>query len=158
MSEIWWWKEPVGWECRRGHQWRSKPITAVDYCAWCPRCKWRAQEQCRITLEEWFGEPFPTVRPDFLRCAEHPRGLELDGYCEALGLAFEYQGEQHYRVTDAAFLPDDTEEALTRRKSMDEKKRKLCARAGVDLLVVPYWKASKMFEYMRDILMEWGYP
>jgi hypothetical protein len=38
-----------------------------------------------------FGRPIIKVRPKFLE------GFELDGYCEELKMAFEYDGEQRFK-------------------------------------------------------------
>ena len=38
-----------------------------------------------------FGRPFIKVRPKFLE------GLELDVHCKHLKIAFEYDGEQHFK-------------------------------------------------------------
>jgi hypothetical protein len=61
-------------------------------------------------------------------------GLELDIFFPELNLAFEYNGEQHYRPVDffggqAAFVD------LTKR---DRRKAELCQQNGVKLVVVSY--------------------
>lgn len=56
---------------------------------WCPSCEWyKTERMCREACEAATGHHFPTQRPTWLG------GLELDGYCEELGVAFEYNGQQ----------------------------------------------------------------
>lgn len=55
----------------------------------------KMQERCREIFQEIFDKPFPSVRPDFLKNPTTGENLELDGYCEPLKLAFEYDGVQH---------------------------------------------------------------
>jgi len=59
--------------------------------------------------------------------------MELDGYNKRHAVAFEYQGEQHYR-------PIYGEKALAQLKRNDERKRLICYRRGIKLIRIPYWK------------------
>jgi hypothetical protein len=55
---------------------------------------------------------------------------QLDAFFPNLMIAFEYQGEQHYRQTVY-----DTK--LTQKR--DKEKRSLCESKGVTLIEIPYW-------------------
>lgn len=89
----------------------------------------KAEQACRVELEKLTGEKFPTAYPSWLG------GLELDGYCEKLRLAFEYQGPQHTRF-DKKY--DKRYEDYYERVLNDEKKIRLCRENGVYLIVVDY--------------------
>jgi hypothetical protein len=77
-----------------------------------------------------FGRPFVKVRPKFLE------GLELDGYCEELKMAFEYDGEQHFKFPNWFHK---TQEAFQKLQADDAKKTLLCEQHGIRLHRVPYW-------------------
>jgi hypothetical protein len=89
----------------------------------------RAETSCRRELETLTGEKFPTMYPSWLD------GLELDGYCEKLGLAFEYQGPQHTKY-DKKY--DKRYEDYYERVLNDEKKIRLCLENSVYLIIVDY--------------------
>ena len=74
-------------------------------------------------MEEIFGRPFLKIRPLWLVNGRDNR-MEFDGYCEALQLAFEHHGEQHFGHV-AHF--QDSIEALHLRQEDDACKRALCA-------------------------------
>eukprot|EP01124_Arcella_intermedia_P005423 TRINITY_DN13201_c0_g1_i2.p1 TRINITY_DN13201_c0_g1~~TRINITY_DN13201_c0_g1_i2.p1 ORF type:complete len:365 (-),score=76.33 TRINITY_DN13201_c0_g1_i2:29-1123(-) len=57
--------------------------------------------------------------------------LEVDLYVPSEGIAFEFQGEQHY-VQVRGFAD------VGRRKALDALKRELCRQKGVLLVVIPY--------------------
>ena len=62
--------------------------------SWCPYCGPKGERIVRGIFEATFGAKFPKSKPAWL--AEGTgRKLELDGYNEALALAFEYQGRHH---------------------------------------------------------------
>ena len=97
----------------------------------------KSEELVRKKFEVLTGYKFPTVYPSWLKNPK-PSGhtlLELDGFCEELGIAFEFQGPLHYAY-DAEQHASYTKFEASRQK--DALKVKLCAQRGVALVVVPY--------------------
>jgi hypothetical protein len=86
---------PLEWKCSQKHNvWKASYTSVSKSGTWCPECSGsRGETYCRLMLETIFNKPFPTKHSKWLE------GLELDGYNEELGIAFEYQGEQHYAPT-----------------------------------------------------------
>lgn len=91
--------------------------------------------QTRVSdaLEFLFGQPFPTVRPAWLTMPGYVHPSELDGYCESLGLAFEFQGNQHYEAVQRYQM---TDEALLQRQYNDAWKRLAVFKSKVYLVEV----------------------
>lgn len=92
-------------------------------------------------LETYVGEIFTKITGKKFEQA-HPKWLiykgkhlELDGYNEELGLAFEVQGPQHTRF-DYKYDKDYSE--YYNRLLNDHAKRKLCLENGVHLIVIDY--------------------
>src|SRR5579863_6622605 len=82
------------WKCNRdGAEWSSSLNNVRNRRSWCPQCNCRRNENETRKLFEFFtGEQFPETAGLF------PRNnlWRLDGYCEKLGVAFEFHGEQHF--------------------------------------------------------------
>jgi len=126
-------KTKLLWECAVRHRWSAAP-TMVKQGTWCPECSAGLGERiCREYFEQLFGHQFIKSYPKWL---VNSRGnqMELDGYCQSLGLAFEHQGRQHYS-TNSIFI-SSYRHFQTRQKD-DKRKRKLCERNGVVLIEVP---------------------
>ena len=104
------------------------------------------------------GQHFPSIRPDFLKNPNTGYNLELDGYCENLKLAFEYQGVQHYK-----FIPywHKTREIFEEQQERDEMKYKMCVKNGITLILIPYkfncYKPEELKQYISDQLITHGY-
>ena len=123
------------WRCAEGHEWNAKPYHVLTG-HWCPTCSSGISERiCRALLERMTGVPFPKTRPSWLK-NERGRQMELDGYALLLGLAFEYQGHQHYQRVSFFHL---NLEKFEQRQHDDECKRRLCLHHGVTLLEIPYY-------------------
>jgi hypothetical protein len=104
------------------------------------------EEFAREIFQSIFKKPFVRVRPDFLYNEETAKNMELDGYCEDLGLAFEYSGIQHY--VHPNFTGQSYDE-FVKQRIRDAKKRDLCDEHEVYLIVIPYTvKANEMREYI----------
>lgn len=84
---------------------------------------------------------FVTVRPHWLKSPLTNRNLELDFYCEALKLAIEFNGQQHYQVVHK-WHPRG-EASLKEQQWRDQYKQRRCREVGVDLIVVSC--------YVRDV-------
>lgn len=82
---------------------------------------------------QWFikGTPIENYRGAWL-C-----GMELDFFYIEHGLAFEFQGDQH-------FMPVYGEEALRSQQSRDASKRRLCRQMGIVLVKVEAWELPKL--------------
>jgi len=127
-------KSKLRWRCKLGHEWENTPDHILAN-QWCPICASGISERiCRKYFEIIFNANFPKAKPKWLR---NTKGnlMELDGYCKKLGIAFEYQGQQHFRSVNLY----DGNMDLDQRKEYDEQKRKLCKLHNVHLIEVPYY-------------------
>jgi len=124
-------------ECKEGHQWISRPHTLKDQNTWCKQCSaYLNEKRTRKVFELLFGVKFPTKRPKWLLNKKGNK-LELDGYNRQLGLAFEYNGIQHYEFLDKKFFHKNEEEFIKQQRH-DDIKKKLCNDKGITLIIVPY--------------------
>jgi hypothetical protein len=113
-------KTKLQWTCQNGHKWHATP-DSIKRGSWCPKCySFYSEEICRAYFEQLFCLPFPKVRPKWL-VGGKGRLLELDGYCETLKLAFEFNGPHHKK------------EEVRRR---DKFKQNRCNEMGITLLVI----------------------
>lgn len=107
--------------CTDKHEWDVTASNLVYAKSWCPYCLNKGELITRAIFEATFeGCKFPKSKPQWLELATGQR-LELDGYCEPLGIAFEYQG-YHHEKADV--------------KRTDDIKRKACAKNDVKLIAV----------------------
>lgn len=141
-----------GWKCNKGHVWKTsyKSIKQYGSCLYCSN--WKSEHIARDIIEEIMGLKFNKVRPMFLK------GLELDGYCKPLKLAFEYQGRQHYE-----YIPffHRKEGDFKNQQKRDRMKSSICNQMGIVLLLIPYkfnYKNKKdMKTYIIDQLRTHGF-
>ena len=105
------------------------------------------QDLAREMITRIIGRaPLVDVRPDWLN------GLELDLYWPDLGLAVEFQGDQHY--LPIAGLPE-----LRAQQRRDRAKRQICRQAGVRLVNLDACdlQPQKLVCKMRCILRSMGH-
>lgn len=135
--------EPMEWQCKRGHKWNTSYYVVVQSGSWCPICSSGLKERLvRHTLEVLFGMPFKKGRPNWLRNPRSGRLMELDGLNSELGLAFEYQGPQHFKIVKPFKME---KEHLDQARYRDKIKKELCLKYGIALLEVPYTVESHEF-------------
>lgn len=79
--------------------------------------------------------------------------LKFDGYCKEYNIAFEFNGEQHYRVVD--FSGNDIERAkeqYDKLRMRDNIKRVFCTYHNIPLIEIPYWHYEDMEAFLRKEL------
>jgi hypothetical protein len=99
------------------------------------RSESRGERICRAFLEQYYGKPFKSTRPDFLQNPLTGRNLELDGYNPEMAMAFEYNGIQHYQYPNVFHKSEEEFEQQLRR---DNFKREACDLSGIYLINIPY--------------------
>ena len=123
----------LDWECQNGHRFKMK-LGHVEDGHWCPRCSaGRSERLCAAVLEYVVGREFRKSRPKWL-LNERGNPMEVDGYCEKLGMAFEFHGEQHF--DDVPFF-HRSGKSIERQRQIDARKRRICRQRGVALLEIP---------------------
>lgn len=128
-------------ECSKGHLFSNRYSHVVNRGQWCPTCNKgsKSEELARIAFQHVFGRPFPKKRPKWLR-NDRNRQMELDGFAEDLGIAFEYQGIQHF--TKSLFGNN-----VQQRIKDDQKKLALCIEHNVHLFYLTYEMPHTSFVY-----------
>lgn len=132
------------WRCAEGHEF-SKTPSAVKQGQWCSYCKqsiFKSEEVCRAFIEHIFESSFPKKRPKWLVLGKSR--LELDGYNKKLCVAFEYQGEQHFKFVKPFHK---NAKGFSEQRIRDEYKLQRVNEEGVELIVINFGK----YESDRDL-------
>lgn len=130
------------WECGEGHKF-PKRLEDIDKGQWCRDCSTGLYERiCRAHFESVFGVKFPNIRNLDWLVNENGNHIELDGYNKELGIAFEHQGNHHYK-----------ESALFQKPLYDEIKKELCKKNDVKLICIPelytYIKIKDLLDFLK---------
>jgi hypothetical protein len=135
------------------HKWKTNFAGIKCRNQGCPECaSFKTEKLCRIYLENKYHLLFPKASPKWLN------GLQLDGYCNRLKLAFEYNGIQHYK-----FFPlfHKTKEDFKNQQNRDILKNKLCVKNKIKLINIPYTynssKETKLYKFIDDELIKLGF-
>lgn len=131
-------KEKVRFICDNGHSIKLKTNALQSSGVSCPICQdSKDEKECREILENMTNLKFPKVRLDGLRNPLTNKKLELDGYCEELKLAFEFDGPTHYQPI---YGMDNFKKTVSR----DLIKNKLCSKMNIFLIRIPYKTKNKI--------------
>ena len=111
----------------------KKNIEKAEGRAFCTVCSNRYfhEEKVRFILEQYLETKFSKARPSWLKDERFARSLELDGLSDNEKIAFEYQGEQHYRA-----FGHISESDVEKIKEKDKFKVKVCREKSVKLIVI----------------------
>lgn len=139
VSEIWKnGNEFVILRCPIGHEYRTKITLFKNQGLRCKICNINIEEEnIRSIFETFTGKKFISIRPNWLKNPKTRCNLELDGYCEELKIAFEYDGVWHYKPIAGYGI-------LKRQKDRDVLKDSLCENLGIRLIRIPYFMEDKI--------------
>lgn len=133
------------WKCKNGHRWYCMPC-GIKAGTNCPKCSGNImEEKIRFIFESLLDSPFPKDRKVL-------KGLELDGFCDKLMLAFEYNGKQHY----SPHFWNKNGELLQGIAARDAKKSVMCDSLGIRKIDIPYSEPN-VEQYVRNKLIQLGY-
>ena len=121
-------------QCGEGHTFEMTP-KSIKEGHWCADCSEGVSERiARKFFERIFDKKFPKSRPVWL-VNDRGNRMELDGYNEELGIAFEYQGKQHYKYSK--YFHKSVKD-FKQRQADDKAKQESCKKKGISLIEVPY--------------------
>ena len=127
-------RELIKVKCQNGHVQTGQCITFFKHLG-CYRCRGSKPEIfSRNVLENLTGYEFPRMRPKWLRNPKSGALLELDGYCEKLKIAFEYNGRQHYETIE--YWNDEKCNKLKTIEYNDSVKIEKCKERGIHLIIL----------------------
>jgi len=127
-------KQKLKFKCENGHIFKKDASAIKNTPQWCPVCTQHIGERfCKVAFETIFKVEFGNAWPDWLRNSRN-QPMEFDGYNDAIKVAFEHQGEQHYS-TKTHWIT--TKAKLEQRKKDDRRKYYLARKNNVHLFRIP---------------------
>ncbi len=89
----------------------------------------------------------PSLLSQYKRKKANLQKMELDIYLPQYQLAFEYQGEHHYKDHFLYWISE-------LQKTKDNEKRQMCLSLGITLIEIPYWWDAKE-ESLKQVIQRY---
>ena len=130
---------PILCQCKYcNYIWKSSGLNYIkSFNSTCQNCNKKSsysEKICRYIFENIFLEKFIKLRIPLKGIKGF--NLELDGYSEKLGIAFEHNGPQHYNPKWFGKDENDIKEKFYIQKKNDELKYKWCQKNNVKLFII----------------------
>ncbi len=135
---------PLKFICSNDHTWEATPDN-IKRGTWCPYCSHNCinEEKCRHIFEQLTGKSFSR---NYTILGNRQ---SLDGYCESLQLAFEFNGIQHYKYV---WFFHKTQKKFRDQQRRDRIKLHLCQQLDIQLIVIPYNHADQLESFIKTEL------
>lgn len=137
--------------CKNNHTWETS-IGRLSQGQWCTKCRYKSEGMSIDIIEEITNEKFIKQRPEWLK------KMELDGYCEKMKLAIEYNGIQHSEYSK--FFHGNDVKKFESQKARDLLKNELCVKNGVTLISVPFIynmnNRNDMYDFIKSELVRYN--
>lgn len=138
-----------------GTIWYGYPANLLNASAGCPTCNISIGERKMIDSLSKFGINY--VQQYMIDDCVYERKLKFDAYDIEHNIAFEYNGEQHYRPVDFAYNGEEwAKEQFEITKKRFDAKEKYCKDKKIPLIIVPYWEKDNMESFLFEKLKEIG--
>lgn len=147
--------QKVGWQCKKGHKWKSLISDRVEKGCGCPICKEsHGEKEIRKILDKNFVRYIPQYKFKDRTMPNSDRSLRddfaiLNSEGQVVG-TIEYHGEQHYMAVDFAGKGSEwAEEQLKLIQARDAAKTKYLQEHNIPQLIIPYWDFSNIESIVR---------
>lgn len=145
-------KTLLTWKCDNEEHspWQANYHSINTLGSWCPECATnnKSEERTREMLEYLLGYKFEKSYPEWLVNDLTERQMELDGFNIENKIAFEFQGEQHYKLCGW-----NNESSLKELQYRDDLKKKLCKDNNVVLLIIDESSKTKRWNGLLDEIL-----
>lgn len=136
-----------------GNKWYAYPANLLNKSAGCPMCTTSLGEyKLLLTLQKMnINYVHQYTIPDLKRVNR----LRFDAFCKDKNVAFEYNGEQHYRPVDFANKGEKwANEQFALVQERDAIKKAYCVKNNICLIIIPYWEKDNMEQYISNKMKE----
>lgn len=119
----------------------------------CPHCNASESENYMVLILNKLG--YNIQRQYSFADCKYQYVLKFDAYDAKHNIAFEYNGEQHYRPIDFAGKGDEwAKQQLYITQQRDNAKYKYCKENHIPLIIIPYWERKNMEQFIISKLKE----
>jgi hypothetical protein len=143
--------EKLEWKCANPNHpsWFAGYHKITSVKSWCAKCIVSTSEfKVNNILNYLFDTKFLKTRTlDWNINPKTNKNLELDGYCDNLKIAFEFQGEHH---TELAF--NNTQIDLDEIQYKDQLKKQNCLNNNIQLIIINDIRKKKFETFYQEII------
>lgn len=149
---------PIKCQCLRdGHIWFPYPANLLNKSAGCPKCNMSLHESTMLSVLDDLNIQY--ISQYSIPECRYKQPLKFDAYNTEYDVAFEYNGEQHYRAIDFAGKGKEwAQEQLKINQKRDKIKSNYCKDHNISLIVIPYWEKGDMKNYIVTQLRKENIP
>lgn len=138
-----------------GTVWESHASNLLNNTAGCPTCNMSNGQRKMLTILKNMG--FKITRQYKFPDCKYKTQLRFDGYDEENNVAYEFNGEQHYKKKTWGHISDEeAERQLKLNQTRDKIKIDYCKKNNIPLIIIPYWDFNNMEEIIKDKLIKIG--
>lgn len=135
--------------------WYGYPANLLNKSAGCPTCSMSNSEREMLDTLKKLG--FNIISQHTIDGCEYKSKLKFDAFDVDRNIAFEYNGEQHYRPVDFAGKGEIwAKKQLKLTQNREMAKIEFCRKNNIPIIIVSYWEKDNMESFIISELKKIG--